>query len=50
MDTARGSKTIPFEIRLFTDRYKTDNFHAYSTVYSIVITHSIHRKVIHDLM
>jgi hypothetical protein len=57
MNTARGSKTISFEIRIFIARSKTDNSHAYSTAYSIVITHylcglliSFHRKVIHHLM
>jgi hypothetical protein len=57
MNTARASKTIPFEIRISIDRSKTDNFRAYSAVYLIVITLylcrfliSIHREVIHRLM
>ena len=38
INTACGSKTISFKLTIFIDRSKIDNFHAYSTVYALVIT------------
>ena len=60
MNTARGNEVIPFKIKIFTDPSTVDNFHAYNTVYAIVITAiffhylcsfliSFHCKVIHHL-